>query len=77
MCRAAYPVCCASPRNNKQASFGPGRGPSPSPKQVPLYRKQADQLLLACGAQDKRDAMYEQERRETMIGAADDVACAA
>jgi len=44
---------------------------------VPLYRKQADQLLLACGAQDKRDAMYEQERRETMIGAADDVACAA
>jgi integrase len=46
-------------------------------KQVLVYRKQADQFLLARGAQDKRDAMYEQERREAMIAAADDVACAA
>ena len=46
-------------------------------KQVLIYPKQAEQFLLVRGAQDKRDAMYEQERREAMIAAADNVACAA
>jgi integrase len=46
-------------------------------KQVQVYRRQADQFLLARGAQDKRDAMYEREQREAMLAAADDVACAA
>lgn len=46
-------------------------------KQVQVYRRQADQFLLARGGQDKRDAMYEREQREAMIAAVDDVACAA
>jgi hypothetical protein len=39
-----------------------------------LYMKQADQRLLARGGQAKRDAMYERERREAAIDAADNVA---
>jgi hypothetical protein len=43
-------------------------------KQVLVYRKQADQFMLARGGQDKRDAMYEQERLDAMIEAADNEA---
>jgi integrase len=43
-------------------------------KMVAVYVKQADQLMLARGAVQKRDAMYERERLEAMIAAADNVA---
>jgi integrase len=43
-------------------------------KQVATYVAQAEQRLLARGAQNKRDAMYEQERLEALIEAADNVA---
>jgi integrase len=45
-----------------------------SMKMVRVYLKQADQRLLARGAQAKRDAMYARERREAAIEAASNVA---
>lgn len=42
-------------------------------KQVQTYRKQADQLLLAQGAQKKREEMYERERLAAMIDMAGNV----
>jgi integrase len=45
-----------------------------STRQASLYMKQADQRLLARGGQAKRDTMYERERREAAIDAADNVA---
>ena len=45
-----------------------------SMKMVRVYLKQADQRLLARGAQAMRDAMYARERRETAIDAANNIA---
>jgi integrase len=42
-------------------------------KQVPIYVVQAQQRLLARGAQQKRDEMYEQEELETLIDIARNV----
>ena len=42
-------------------------------KQVQTYRKQANQLLLARGAQSLRDAMYKQEVHDAMVLAAANV----
>ncbi len=42
-------------------------------KQVQTYRKQACQLLLARGAQNLRDAMYEQELHNAAINLAGNV----
>ena len=43
-------------------------------KQVAIYVAQAQQRLLARGAQQKRDEMYEQEQQlETLIDIADNV----
>ena len=42
-------------------------------KQVAIYVAQAQQRLLARGAQDMRDAMYERERLDAMIDMAGNV----
>ena len=42
-------------------------------KQVQTYRKQANQLVLARGAQHLRDAMYQQEIHDAMVNAAGNV----
>jgi integrase len=45
-----------------------------SVRQTEIYIRQAEQRVLARGAQRKRDEMYERERREAAIDAADNVA---
>jgi integrase len=42
-------------------------------KQVQTYRKQANQLVLARGAQNLRDAMYDQQLHDEMVRAAGNV----
>jgi hypothetical protein len=42
-------------------------------KQVAIYVAQAQQRLLARGAQQKRDEMYEKEELETLIDLAGNV----
>ena len=45
-----------------------------SVRQTEIYIRQAEQRVLARGAQRKRDEMYERERREAAIDGADNVA---
>jgi hypothetical protein len=45
-----------------------------STRQTAVYVRQADQLMMARGAVRKLDEMYERERREAAIDAADNVA---